>query len=605
MNRKHILQKEDVMKKFVCCFDDEPNDLYQQYIIISPNYTNVIRWMQLKGKKYTVLEDCWNHESDVQTDKQYIERIKGKLVVFLTKELNDYHKTSFSSKEWRIALDAWVYMYLSSLYEKYRRLETLAREPGEFESERYANRLFPIDYSEYKKWIYDSDAFNKQMYYDLQKIIPWLNINYKTTKETKTKHVPLYKKNLGYYKFNCYRILLRIILATNNRKINVILNDSYLPHSFLTNLMRSSHCKVVNFQEDYLRHEACWVDEKIDEKWRNESREYASDDMFERTAFYLVRKYLPVVYVEGFSKISNMQDKWFGELPNLRAAIYTCYGLTYDELFKNFLLHKKHKNKKLKLIDIQHGGNYGVDRNQLMETEYDCSDVMFTWGREYSAGGCKTIAMPAAKLLDTQINNRGDGTILYVSYSFGKDYTMIENNQVFYRSSIEKEVDFLKTLSKPIRDKMVIRLYETQSRWGLKERIKEEIPDAKFDEVCDYYESLMRASFVVCSAWNTTCIEALYAGVPFVVLKNIDEIEEEAKKDAYEMKENGLLAENWDELKKIVNMMSTNEAISEWWEAEDRAQFVRKLKEKYAYMPDDALNIWNEKINSFCDKTNV
>ena len=46
------------------------------------------------------------------------------------------------------------------------------------------------------------------------------------------------------------------------------------------------------------------------------------------------------------------------------------------------------------------------------------------------------------------------------------------------------------------------------------------------------------------------------------------------------MKENGLLAENWDELKKIVNMMSTNEAISEWWEAEDRAQFVRKLKEK-------------------------
>ena len=81
MNRKHILQKEDVMKKFVCCFDDEPNDLYQQYIIISPNYTNVIRWMQLKGKKYTVLEDCWNYESDVQTDKQYIERIKGKLVV--------------------------------------------------------------------------------------------------------------------------------------------------------------------------------------------------------------------------------------------------------------------------------------------------------------------------------------------------------------------------------------------------------------------------------------------------------------------------------------------------------------------------------------------
>ena len=306
---------------------------------------------------------------------------------------------------------------------------------------------------------------------------------------------------------------------------------------------------------------------------------------------------MPIAYVEAFNYFKYAQEKWFGSLDNLKAVMYICYGLTYDELYKNFLMKRKHKNKNLKLIDIQHGGNYGIDCNHLMKVEYEISNLIYTWGFEYNTRNCKTIRMPITKLLNRKVNrSKSDGTILYVSYSYFKDFTMMESSWVLYRHTIENELSFLKKIDNEIRNRIVVRLHPNEKMWGVKENIKSEIQSIKFDSINDFYTSLERCSIVICSDWNTTCIEALCLGYPVIVLKPLDECEVEAKQDAINMKKFGLLYENWEDLLTFVNGLTNAKVINDWWNNKERIQFVNYLKEKYCYNPTNALEIWQNEL---------
>jgi hypothetical protein len=97
-------------------------DGYDEYYIISPNYVNTIQACRETGVKYIIIEDCWTTVEDVRRDKEYLERVKEKILKYVTVLLNEYHHSDYSASEWGILVNRWLESYLAILWEKYNRI---------------------------------------------------------------------------------------------------------------------------------------------------------------------------------------------------------------------------------------------------------------------------------------------------------------------------------------------------------------------------------------------------------------------------------------------------------------------------------------------------
>ena len=105
---------------------------------------------------------------------------------------------------------------------------------------------------------------------------------------------------------------------------------------------------------------------------------------------------------------------------------------------------------------------------------------------------------------------------------------------------------------------------------------------------------------VICSAWNTTILEALYANVPVVVMKPLDEVEDYAIDDLKRMKECGILVEDWESLLELVNRFVDEESLRAWWNQKDKTELVRYFQSKYVYKCDDGEDVWVDELLKYC-----
>lgn len=575
---------------------------YDRLIIISPNYVNTIDACEKSGVDYAIVEECWKTIKDIDDDQNYILDIERRLIKILSVELNKYHEKEYNSIEWNIVLNGWMNNYISSLWEKYSRIKKLLNlHVDHFYTTIYEPEHRPaLDSFEFESWIKQNNAFQISQYLMLIKYLD-ADLDIRYIKETDNYVYDLIhpKITFSYCKVKIYRFFMRLLIFLRGKRIKTIACGSYLPFEFLLSTMRKSNFSFLNIEYDYLRNERLGILRPVDVEWReNPIKWYNCDEIheFEKIVIKFVKQNLPLVYVEAFQYIQYCQQKWFGKLINTNKIIYSSGGVIVDEVFKNYLMSKKHVDSNVVFADVQHGGNYGIESNMIMKTEYEISDVFYSWGWNYKVDNCKIIPMPSAKLLALSVERKVNNNILYVSYSFFKNYTTMDYQIVFYKKNFENEIKYLNGLSERVKEKLVVRLAPNDNGWGIKKRIQNSVPGIRFDEISEYYERLSSVSLVICSAWNTTAIEALYADIPVVILKQLNEVTKESIIDVRNMKKYGILIETWDELLEFTNQMYDINKVNKWWNEPDRRNFINEIKKKLVYMPSDARNIWEREL---------
>lgn len=576
---------------------------YEGYLWASQNYIEAISESKRLKLNYIVLSDNWSTASEVNDSLLYLQDIERKLLNTLSEILNSYHEFSYSKRSWYILLNQWITEYLSSLYDKYLKLINIERQEISCECLLYdvSSLTIPLDYLEYHELAYTSDEYNLFQYScifnEMKEVLPHIHVKYIVMPDEITK--PLNENNCLNWKYIAYQSIIDLVKRIIPSENKVVFQNSFLPAHFLLDVMKRNAGKIVNYKIDYKKNERTKFHFNIDNVWRQSSINFHDKDKFNSIAQNLLKLFLPKVYVEGLTYICNRVSEIYKYSQTPHAIFFASEGITYDEIFKVYLMTMREKN--VTFCGIQHGGNYGIDINWLMKNEYESCDIFYTWGwkikKKYS---CEFRPMPASKLLNSNLQYVKKGEyILYVSYNYSKYLSRIESREIFYHINQEQEIEFLSSLNNDIKKQLRVRLYPRDYGWNIRDNIADNVPDIIFDDTKDFYEALNHANFVILMDWSTTVLEALYANKPILVLRSLEDIEPDAFDDLHDLYKVGILVQTWEELKNQIESILCD--ITGWWQNSERQAVVNKIKSKYIFMPEDAKNRWFREILNYCN----
>ena len=282
---------------------------------------------------------------------------------------------------------------------------------------------------------------------------------------------------------------------------------------------------------------------------------------------------------------------------NPKAVIFA-NGATYnDETFKVYLMELEGKN--VKLCGASHGAEYGIGEKWCFFSEYEMGDIFYTWGWTRKENTpCEFRAMPLNKMVGRTFRKASkEDDILYINYTFLKNISREEKCEILYDEYREQEQEFVAALSPKIKKQMRFRMYMYEYGWHVRDRWEKEIDGLRFDHYKDFYDSMDNARLLVISYCSTTIGEALCANKPLLLRIEQNCIDENALNDLNELQQVGILVYTYDELR--IQLETIVDDVEGWWNEPERQAVVKRIRDKYAYMPENAKELWVDEICSW------
>jgi putative transferase (TIGR04331 family) len=574
---------------------------YDKYLWVSNRCIDSIEWSKKYGVDYAVLDGNFNDDKSIMDCMEYLDEVLENVLAYASKVLNDYHHSEYTIDEWRIMLNYWLRFYLFTYYDKYLCVKKFADLGEQYDCNLIdTDNLIPIlDCYDYKiGMIRNDENYHLDQY---SRIISEIgepkNLNVLKKTDYIRKPIIYHPKSKGYYKVFLYRTFVKTFKMLTRIQDDVVLEDSsYLPPEYLLKVAKKKPGHITNYILDYFRFERTKLSLVLDKEWRNKKESIPEDyDDFTKIVCRIIKFDLPCAYVENFGILGDMSRKIYKFAKSPKAIIYAAGATAFDEVFKRYLMDIR--RTKAKFCGIQHGGDYLINKEWEFESEYQISDIFYIWGNFPKNGwNCTFKPMPMTKMVNisSTTKNNKDDKWLYVTYSYHKYLEICAKNIVFCEDFFRDELRFINGLTQSIRKKMVFRLYPRDFQWKQNAKIQEQNPDLHYDTCKDFYESLSNASFLVVSDWNTTVVEALCMNKPFVVRRERKCLDESAIGDYEEMKKAGILVETFDELNQRLEEIKDN--VMEWWNEPARQIVVKKMRDRYAYHPENSEEIWLDEI---------
>ena len=560
------------------------------------------------GNNDIILDYNWNSDELVLEKAQYLTKVKQFIIPLLANELNIYNNVYYDVQLWNGMLYGWLNLFLSSFYDKYLTIKKVDSLKIPYTCKIYAveKPLTIIDSRDFNEMLEKNEEYNIFLY---SQIINVLDLKYFqcTDSEVFFRPTDVTDVSIGksYIKTIVYRNAIYFLQKYCNVHEDILIQDSPFPLQFITTIMIKKKFRVINHANNYTRLDRRNMPKVVDDVWRSiplKCDGIDEVDEFTKSMLYLTKKCIPISYVEGFKYLYDKMKKWYKYSMNPKCVITSAMGYLWDEEFKIFLMEIKKRH--IPVCGMQHGGNYGIEKNWHISEEYNNSDYFYTWGWDISKSyTCKFIGMPASKLLGvTKAKLKDSGKILFINNQYSKFIYRLELDITHYPKSREKEIEFLKNLYQKTEEKVVVRLSPRRGgdTWNVTDKLKSEIPNIVFDETPEFYDSVKESKLCIVFDCQTTFIEALAIGVPVIaVYEKLAATEDEAQKDIRKMIEKGILVDSWDKLFTQVTIVL--EDIESWWYEAERQEVVENFVKKYTNYRVDGKAVWEKELDRWLE----
>ena len=258
-------------------------------------------------------------------------------------------------------------------------------------------------------------------------------------------------------------------------------------------------------------------------------------------------------------------------------------------------------------VDLMHALSYGLGGfGWYVLTEFQMCDECLVCGETMDKKlSTQLIRMPYINFfrLSDQKMNVGD-KIIYTNYSYPQHRGSLSSFEWNWNKYVNGELEFFKMLDKSVISELKFRLHPYHSnQWKNGEKIKKEVPELIFDEKIGFFESIRHAKLVISEIMGAAALEAIGIGKPTIILYNpINQFVElnDNYKDVEDMVRVGIIAETPEKLATLVNNIHDN--VENWWNEPERQKVVRRIRDKYIYFPEDAKEIWINRIMSYLNK---
>lgn len=535
--------------------------------------------------KFIKKKHKWNNFQNFEKDFIYTEKLSDRIFLSIWKELNKLHGVNYGHNFWRIYLKSWIILYTQVVYDRWINLEKIKNIHFYFKLYKFKKNYISNNNSDFK-FLVKENCWNYDIYSRLIKFLYKDKIKYYDKKLD-------FKIESRYWNYK-YRSKLKIIFfkflnffnKIFYKKSKLLLFDTYLSKLdfILLSLKFKSFGFAMNVNTDN-------DNDKINNNFRSKIlQKFRAKNDFERFLSSNILRDMPKIYIESFNnQIKVLNNLSWPEKPKL---ILTSHGINND-IFN--LYAATNKEKKTKLVIMQHGGGYfqfKFSSNELFEKEI--SDYYIGWGAKnsfkknyYSFG----INKPINKALSTTTLK----TKLAIILKQGENYNLrfLSHKRLFlHKKYIENIFEILSLIKKEIKKHIFLRTH-AKHNFGEYYQFKSNAISKNLhidDGNQNIYDVYKKSKLIFHTYAITGYLETLALNLPTVVYHDTKKypMDLETLKHLKSLKKVKIFFDDYNEAVKHINNIWNN--IDEWWNGKNLQNQRKKFNKLYGYYNKNYLN---------------
>ena len=326
--------------------------------------------------------------------------------------MNTHMGVELGISYWRILIGFWVWHYINIFYDRFVLIKDALNRHPDIHTAVLDRDCFitPRNMTEYFELSAgrNCDHYNLQLFSCIfpafSKNYQTVNISYQRSKPAKTYHRRI-KETLA----DC-------LSFANRRRSEILLHGQIPPYSILK-LMGLSFGKIGFLGKEFRYEKVPMPDFTVGP--RADFGLIESDNEFEKILFDSFRYHFPVIYLEKFKDARHAVLEYIDGKPP--RVFCSSGGLLISEFGKYFAAEALEKGSKL--INIQHGGNYGINFfHQYERHELETAHRFYCWG--WAGRDMKESLSNAPMLKDWKIKRsakqKRDRRIVFVATSHSR-----------------------------------------------------------------------------------------------------------------------------------------------------------------------------------------
>jgi len=535
---------------------------------------------------YSVAPYHWDDRAQIPKDLEYINGLYETLLPQLARELNVIHGVDYSVRYWRIVVGWWLFYFAQIFFDRWQIMQAADKE--------YPNaRLFRIpatcaipassDMPEFLNATV-GDPWNERLSAEIA--TRWTSIEVDDVADPIVTRVdqttPVTWNGLRTsVRGRVYARVNPFMHWLGRRPMfygkGVALHSDYLrPVSKLKLAFMLRQIPTMNLPRQLSKF-------AVSAEQRKWTLPTSGTDAFASALAELVPLYLPSCYLEGYAKVSKLAEST-GPMIEPR-VIMTANAFFSDDLWK--LWAAFYVERGAKLVVSQHGGHYGTGAWSATQMhEVAISDRYLSWGwtdesqpKVHPAPATKLVGMPRRKPNQT-------GRCLQVTSVMPRQSYWMYSTPVGpqFVSYLDDQLTFAESLSKEVRDELVVRLHSQEYDWDIAKRWRERQPTVELDLGHRPISEIMRDVRLYVSTYNaTTFLEAFTWGVPTVMFWNshLWELNQNAEPYFEELRSASVMFNDPESCARHVNAIWDD--VPGWWESENVQLAVSKFANRFAY----------------------
>jgi len=526
-----------------------------------------------EARNSNTLDYHWRDRTKLKKDHIYLENLYEVTLLSVSAYLNKNHGKDYDVDYWRLVVGPWLITYIPVLWDRWECLQPFLSRSSQIKTKilKFSPIRYPPNDFDEARNLFDSDIWNHQV---LASIIRYRSeLNIQTDQITDDFLLPTQKtekiprpglRSLVRKLVNRFDELLSYFLPNTTK---LVLFEGYFPKIFLLRLSiklrlmpraYSMFNKPINYPPPILRENLSRTNLVLSVG--------STTPCFEHFLFENILSDIPICHLEGYEQILESQ----GELPTAK-SIFTANAHFGNELFKVWAAEQKKNGTKL--LISSHGGALNP-LHSIFDHQEKIANMRIIWGSGWMKG---QIRLPPNKLKRKVLRYQSKGNVSVIDY---------DNPYYSYRCAsipmgplslecYKQNLRLINLLSPRVRDKIKIRP-KISGKWQKKQRYIDTLGPEIISTEKSVESTILNSRLVICTYPQTTFSEAMFSGVPTMImyLEDFWEVQPIYRELLACLKEAGIM--HTDEKSAASHINIIFEDPMDWWNA-DTTKDARKL----------------------------
>ena len=554
---------------------------------INKNFIAIGHWVD--NEKIKHLSYHWENKTKLNKDYRYLKNLSEELIVFFIKKLNFIHNENKSSKYWRIILSPWLYVYISSMYDRWEIINSLIRNKNNFSCDYfYSEKVFKtLGINSYIKNVTTNDLWNHSNFIRIIKYKKINKIRFKNKNKAFNINISFKKQKNNSFKDFFENIFSYISIFFNS----TIIENFYISKKDYLNLCIRSRLfpgLFKNFFTSKILYKNKTNFKLRDQLFKNDSNK----KNFKNFIYECLKLDFPLTYLENYKSLkSEINSKGFQNKDIKK--VFSMTSFIGNEIFKIWLANKVENGSKF--IIASHGGCLTPKLNGFFDYFPKIADRIITIKKSLNN---KEIQMPLLKNSISSNENENNNNI-YIFDCEPANYPCKIQSWPFinqYQKILKNTDNLINFFSE--KDIKNIFYRSLNNGKNLSQKIKKKNPSIKLSDLNreQFKDIKKNIKLAICMYPETVIVDLITNGIPTIIYipKELYSFDNESKKMIKYLKLNQIYFDDFEKLKSHLNRIK--DSPREWWMSKSNQLVIKKFKENFFKVDKNYILKWDQLI---------